>query len=204
MKDVFAKHANKWDTEQRISRSKEFSEIIKSFLHDEKYSSAMEFGAGTGLISFNMLDIFEKIVLVDVSEAMLAVADEKIKLNNISSVKTMNIDLSTNSIEEKFDVIYTSLAMHHVEDYKCMIKVLKDHLKAGGMFIIIDLDDKNTLFHKNKDIDKEHSKDHFDGFNQEILYDYFDEIGFKNIVGENKSVKSEVGEISLLCMSAVN
>lgn len=201
MKDVFKNHANKWDTEQRIARSKEFSKIIKSFLKEESYNSAMEFGAGTGLISFNLVDIFNDITLVDISEAMLNVANEKIELNNIENVTTLKIDLNSDTIDNKFDVIYTSLALHHVEDYKNVIKVLMNHLNDGGHLIIIDLDDKNNLFHKTKDIEKEHDKAHFDGFNEGEMVNYLNEIGF-SVVSSPRTVEIEIGVMSLLCMCA--
>lgn len=202
MKDVFKEQANKWDSERRISRSREVSQIIESFLEDRKYSSAMEFGAGTGLISFNMLDLFEEILLVDISEAMLNVANEKIELNNLSNVSTMNINLNEETISKKFDVIYSSLALHHVEDYKNVISVLKNHLSEDGQLILIDLDDKNEMFHSRKNIEKEHSKAHFDGFNEKEMCDYFEEIGFKNVVSKGRAIESEVGGLSLICISA--
>ena len=56
----FDKVARIWDDELRIERSKIIAKQIKLNLLGKENSVAMEFGAGTGLISFNLCNEFEK------------------------------------------------------------------------------------------------------------------------------------------------
>ncbi|NEI75067.1 class I SAM-dependent methyltransferase, partial [Rhizobium lusitanum] len=66
----FDKYAKEWDDEERINRAKIISEKIEKTIPMNKDYSVMEFGCGTGLISFNLQDKFGKITLVDSSEGM--------------------------------------------------------------------------------------------------------------------------------------
>ncbi len=74
-----------------------------------------------------------KVVGIDISEKMLAVArtenaDEKIEYANMS---IEDID----GIDEKFDIVVSSLALHYVEDFPGVVKKVYNLLSPGGTFI---------------------------------------------------------------------
>lgn len=74
-----------------------------------------------------------KVVGIDISEKMLAVArtenaDEKIEYVNIPIEDVDGID-------EKFDVVVSSLALHYVEDFPGVVKKVYNLLTPGGTFI---------------------------------------------------------------------
>ena len=52
----FDNYAKTWDTEKRINRAKIISNEISNSIDIHKNYSAMEFGCGTGLVSFNLYD----------------------------------------------------------------------------------------------------------------------------------------------------
>lgn len=66
----FNDYAKTWDTDERINRAKIIAQEISNSIEFGKNYSAMEFGCGTGLISFNLHDKFEGITLVDSSKGM--------------------------------------------------------------------------------------------------------------------------------------
>jgi len=67
----FDNYAKNWDTETRIERAKIIAnEISNSIDADNKYS-AMEFGCGTGLVSFNIHGKFKSITLVGLMESIV-------------------------------------------------------------------------------------------------------------------------------------
>lgn len=89
---------------------------------NSKDSSVLDYGCATGLIGFNLCDKFRKVTLMDSEKEMLDVIHEKIETNKISNVFTVLKDLTKEDCEEKFDVIYTSMALHHIIDTQKMIK----------------------------------------------------------------------------------
>ena len=74
--------AREWDNEKRIERAKVIANKIKTTISVTESKMAMEFGCGTGLISFNLSDVFKNITLIDNSEGMINVVNEKIKKLN--------------------------------------------------------------------------------------------------------------------------
>lgn len=74
-----------------------------------------------------------KVVGIDISEKMLAVANQENKCENvIFSHLSMN-DLSV--LKEKFDVVVSSLAVHYIEDFDKLLKQIFDILNDNGTFI---------------------------------------------------------------------
>ncbi len=67
----FDKYAITWDTEKRVNRAKIIAEEISKTIQIKKRYNALEFGCGTGLVSFNLYDKFESITLVDISKGMI-------------------------------------------------------------------------------------------------------------------------------------
>ncbi|MGL5086703.1 MAG: class I SAM-dependent methyltransferase, partial [Clostridium sp.] len=74
----FDRVARTWDNEARIERSKIIANEIKLNLLGKKNTVSVEFGSGTGLISFNLYNELENVTLIDNSEEMIKVVNEKI------------------------------------------------------------------------------------------------------------------------------
>lgn len=120
-----------WDDERRKSRAKLIAEEISKAIQIEKQYTALEFGCGTGLISFCLNDKFEMITLVDTSKGMVNVLNSKIETFKINNMKSYQIDINENHIlpENSYEVIYTSMALHHIIDIETTIKNLYRLLK---------------------------------------------------------------------------
>ena len=74
-----------------------------------------------------------KVVGIDISEKMLVVAKAENSHPKITYLHMAMEDLS--SIEERFDVAASSLAIHYVEDYKTLVHDVRGLLNDGGLFI---------------------------------------------------------------------
>lgn len=100
----------------------------------------LDLGAGTGLFSKMVLNKFPnaEIELIDIAEKMLEVAKERFNENNNVSIKVQ--DYVSLQPETKYDVIISSLSIHHLKDEDKII--LYDNiykwLKPGGLFINVD------------------------------------------------------------------
>jgi len=52
---------------------------INEFIQPNKKLNALDFGCGTGLLSFKLKDFFKTITLTDNSEGMISVLQEKVE-----------------------------------------------------------------------------------------------------------------------------
>ena len=151
--------AEGWDTDRRIKRAKTISDEIAKAIHIKPHSNVLEFGCGTGLISFGLRDRFDHITLVDISEAMINTVDRKINEAGITNMTALNADIlsmarfgldvvQTALPQKKYDVIYTSMALHHVVDMESALVTLYGLLTDGGTICIVDLTQDDGSFHR--------------------------------------------------------
>lgn len=75
----------------------------------------------------------QKVVGIDISEKMLAVAQKENANPNISYIN-MSME-NIGELDEKFDVVVSSLAFHYVEDYAGVVKNIYNLLEKEGIFI---------------------------------------------------------------------
>lgn len=177
MKLNFDNYAKKWDTDKRINRAKIIAnEISKSIKIDEDYS-AMEFGCGTGLVSFNLYNKLKKITLIDSSKGMIDILNSKINEYKVNNMITKHIDIfNENAVDEKFDIIYNSMVLHHIHNTEAIINKFYELLNFGGYLCIVDLDEEDGRFHNNHP-----DFDGHNGFNQEKLKSTLISAGFNDI-----------------------
>lgn len=172
--------AKTWDTEERIVRAKEISKEIIKDLDLPKESKVMEFGCGTGLVSFNYKDLFDDITLIDSSQGMIDIVKEKIEKFQASNMKAFCMDFTKGErLLEKYDFIYNSMVLHHIPDTKAIIFDFYKRLNKKGILSIVDLDSEDGSFHSSNDF-YGHK-----GFSQEELTNLLVETGFEII--ESKS-----------------
>lgn len=195
--------AKEWDTPRRIKRAKIISEEMLSNLNGLDRKNVMEFGCGTGLISFNLVDKMENITLIDSSEEMIDIVNKKICNLGLKNINSKCCDINNVSIKEKYDIIYSSMALHHIVDVKNLINKLYNLINEDGALCIVDLNEEDGRFHKNEKDFNGHN-----GFNQKWLRDIIKEVGFKSVTSYTfyngmKNIDDEVVEYSLFILLAV-
>ncbi len=103
-------------------------------LPDMNGKSVLDLGCGYG---HNCLDFVgrgaEKVVGIDISEKMLAVAKEEAAHSKITYLNMSMTDIS--KLNEKFDIIYSSLAFHYVKDFDAFAKEMFSVLNNGGCLL---------------------------------------------------------------------
>jgi ubiquinone/menaquinone biosynthesis C-methylase UbiE len=198
----FDEDAKTWDTELRINRARKVAEHIKESIEINKNLTAMEFGCGTGLVSFNLYEEFKSIVLVDESKGMIDTLNSKLeKYKGINMVAYNLEDFNKNLADKKYDVIYNSMVLHHIMDYRAMIKNFHELLNQEGYLCIVDLDEEDGSFHKDHP-----DYDGHNGFNQGNLKKVLIEAGFKDVVSSSfyhdiKTIGDEKVNYSLFLMT---
>lgn len=141
--------ASEWDKSDmhRERAAAVASEIIRQIPMNREMN-ALEFGAGTGLLSFMLKDNLKEITLIDNSEGMVKVLNEKLTTAKADNLKVVKADLEHEDLSPgSFDLIYTLMVLHHVGDVETIIKKFHDLLKPGGHLAIGDLYNEDGSFH---------------------------------------------------------
>ena len=174
-KDHFADKSKSWDmSSKRVQNAKSIAELIVKKVALSSDMRVMDFGAGTGLLSYFIAPQVDTIVAVDNSPSMLEKFKEKASLF-ASKTEIVEIDLSTKTINDSFDGVISSMTIHHLEDIKQLFEKLYKMLNIGGFIAIADLNREDGTFHSDNE-----GVFHF-GFEQEALEKIAQEVGFINI-----------------------
>ena len=182
-----------WDNEKRINRAKVIAAEIASATELEKSYSALEFGCGTGLVSFNLYDKLKDIVCIDTSKGMIDTLNTKIKQHKVKNMAAYQQNINDDYLlTPKYDLIYTSMALHHIVDIDTTLANLYKLLKQNGCLCIVDLDEDDGSFHKVETDFNGHN-----GFNQTELKQILVKLGYKGLRSNTfyKDVKNIEGVI---------
>ncbi len=141
----FNQEAKNWDNEEKIQLMKVLADKTAKELQLDKPISIMDFGCGTGLFGLEFADFVSELVGVDTSTGMLEVFDLKTRGDDRFMSKL--IDLEEADMSQKFDLIISSMAFHHLTDPKSLILKFKAMISEGGQIAIVDLDKEDGSFH---------------------------------------------------------
>lgn len=154
-----------------------FESVILRLLKEVKIknnSTILDAGCGTGSF-LNILSKNKTLKLygIDVSRKMLEIAKKKLKDRaKLSLTPVEKIDC-----KNKFDYIFSIIAMHHYSDQEKAIKNFYQSLKNNGKLIILDVDlgkSLNKIFHR---IEPANTKI----YSKEEIYGLLKRYKFKNI-----------------------
>lgn len=146
--DKFSENAKIWDTPERQERANAIAEKIASVIDFQPHAHALEFGAGTGLVGFQLIHHFEKLWFLDPAEGMCHVINEKIASQHLKNAEVIfgEMDVFTKG-KEKVNYIFTSMVLHHVHDLAEVIEQWWQVLHYGGEIAIVDLHGGGESFH---------------------------------------------------------
>jgi tRNA (cmo5U34)-methyltransferase len=172
----FDKKAAEWDKNpMHWERSAAIAEEIKKLIPYKKGMTALEYGAGTGICSFLLKDRFKEIILMDISPEMIRITDEKIGSSNVRNLKTLLFNLESDEYPDaKFDLIFTHMVLHHVNDIEKIINKFHGLLNPNGHLIIADLYEEDGSFHGD-------GFTGHNGFNTDSLSGILSKNGFSDI-----------------------
>lgn len=146
----FDPKAADWDDNpSRREMTLRISEAILSSVPLSKTMSAMEFGCGTGLLSRELFPKVGKIVAIDLSAGMIEQLQKRIDEEGIQSISAQQIDIFTDPPKQTFDLIFSAMALHHVENTNQLLDCFVDLLNPGGRLALADLDAEDGRFHSN-------------------------------------------------------
>eukprot|EP00005_Dracoamoeba_jomungandri_P014196 CAMPEP_0174262724 /NCGR_PEP_ID=MMETSP0439-20130205/14868_1 /TAXON_ID=0 /ORGANISM="Stereomyxa ramosa, Strain Chinc5" /LENGTH=222 /DNA_ID=CAMNT_0015347613 /DNA_START=25 /DNA_END=690 /DNA_ORIENTATION=- len=210
----FDKKAGDWDhidwkrelDEKQMSTLKE--KCPELFTSEAKDSSCiMDFGCGTGAKAIMFAQTAKEVVAVDTSQGMLDQVKTKAEEKGIANITPILGDIlevaaSLSSENKTFDLIFSSFALHHIEDPVSVFSAVYPLLKSGGKIVVFDLlkTEKSIEFH-SKHAHAHAGVHHHGGFTIETAEGYFANCSDVQVSGFAPfSVSKEDKDFDVLCV----
>ena len=148
----FNQVAADWDSNPtRVALARAVVDAIRAAVPLRAEMQAMDFGAGTGLVTLGLLASVSSVTAVDASGEMLRVLDEKLRSLRIDNVHTLQCDISRAPLPvNQFDLVVSSMVLHHLPDVPPVLQRLRPCLRPGGWIALADLDTEDGSFHPDK------------------------------------------------------
>jgi 2-polyprenyl-3-methyl-5-hydroxy-6-metoxy-1,4-benzoquinol methylase len=197
MSERFNQAAQGWDKgDMRQNIAHAVFQMIASRISLLNHMDIMDFGAGTGLLSFKIAPMVRSVVGVDLSEKML----EQLESKNTPELNVTPIyhDILSIPLEQQFHGIVSSMAMHHVEETAELFRAFHTHLKRDGFIAIADLEAEDGTFHTHGN----EGVHHF-GFDRDTLRETIEKAGFEHVRFHNAyTVEKEDGTYPIFLVTA--
>jgi ubiquinone/menaquinone biosynthesis C-methylase UbiE len=171
--------ASTWDDDAgHEERQVAVARAIEEAVTLNSRTRALDVGAGTGRLSILLSDRVGSVVVTDPSAGMVHVAREKIRAAGLGDrLRAVQVDLAAEPPDGRYDVAWSSMALHHVQDLDRLLRSVAKLLVSGGRLAIADLDeDRDGAFHA----DKAHFEGHH-GFDRQRLAEQLADAGFVEV-----------------------
>jgi ubiquinone/menaquinone biosynthesis C-methylase UbiE len=198
----FDARARGWDADPvKVERARTIAVAIANRLPLTTTMTALEYGCGTGVVSFALQPFLGRITLADSSEGMLQVLREKIVANDIRNMQSLALDLVADPLPpERFSLIYSAMTLHHIPDTELILCRFHALLERGGFLCIADLDREDGSFH-GPGFDGHNGFDRND-LGARVSRAGFGEIAFSTVFEVEKEVGGEKRYFPVFLMTA--
>jgi ubiquinone/menaquinone biosynthesis C-methylase UbiE len=97
--------------------------------------TALDIGCGSGILAFELAKYYERVVAVDLSAKLLAIAHQKRSAPNIEYIQ---MDASQLALDRKFDLIVSAATFHHLPNLPAALWAIKKLLNQQGKVVFLD------------------------------------------------------------------
>ncbi|HDK02847.1 MAG TPA: class I SAM-dependent methyltransferase [Gammaproteobacteria bacterium] len=140
--------AGSWDENPvRVELAQAVARAIGEAVPPTAQTRAMEFGCGTGLVTALLAPGLGHVVAVDSAAGMLDVLRTKVRELGLDNVEPLEMDLAQSLPEGPFDLIFSGMTLHHIEDVPALLARLRGLLAPGGHVALADLEREDGTFH---------------------------------------------------------
>ena len=198
----FDSQARQWDDNPLFrERGQKIADAIRKTVPLNRNMSALDYGCGTGLLSFPLKDELGAILAADSSAGMLDVVREKIAAQGVTNMTPLKLDLLADPPPaQRFDLIVTAMTLHHVPDTDCILRIFHDLLNPGGTLCVADLDQEDGSFH-GPEVDVHHGFDRAD-LNRRAGQAGFADVQFQTVFSIAKERESGTRDYPVFLMTA--
>ncbi|HBG04078.1 MAG: methyltransferase type 11 [Geobacteraceae bacterium GWC2_58_44] len=137
-----------WDEEpRRVKLAQEVVTVICRELPLATEMEALDYGCGSGLVTLGLQPFVGRITGADSSQGMLQVLSRKVRERGITNVVAKFIDLEQQRLDGSYDLIVSSMTLHHVHNVAALIGSFVQILNPGGWLALADLESEDGSFH---------------------------------------------------------
>lgn len=178
----FDERAKDWDKKQTtLDKTDACIDNIKKYLDFSKIKNILDYGCGTGLVAFALKNDSNEVLGLDSSNGMVEEFNTKAKTKNLTNIKAQKHDILSDDLpKDSFDLIISSMSLHHIENLEIFFEKSFKALKNGGYICINDLEKEDGTFHAKHNNAGVY---HF-GFSKDELINICKKIGFSDFVFE--------------------
>jgi tRNA (cmo5U34)-methyltransferase len=147
----FDEAAATWDEEpRRVKLARAVADEIARRIELSPAMDVLDFGCGTGLLTLALQPLVRSVTGADSSSGMLDVLRRKVRVQRLANVQTTLLDPDVSlSLDGPFDLIASSMALHHVPDLAPLFDRFRETLRSGGRVALADLDREDGSFHED-------------------------------------------------------
>lgn len=173
----FSAAAPTWDEKpQRIHLAVAISSAIKQNIPLNSDMHALEFGCGTGLVTFHLQDQLQQVTAMDNAAGMLDVLKQKAQAVGVTNVDTLLNSAAVPALDpDSYDLIFSSMVLHHLREIRPTLQALVSALKPGGIIALADLDEEEGTFHERSQGVEHH------GIDRTWLHDELTRLGIHGV-----------------------
>ncbi len=165
-----------WDKPRRVELADAIRDSILNHIGPEPTWQVADFGCGTGLLSLPFANKVKNLTGIDTSTGMLQEMARKAREKGIFNLFTLNCDLLDESCNPgPFDLLISSMVLHHVRDLPALTEKFFSILVPGGLCALADLTPEDGSFHGDNA-----SVEHL-GLDPEELSEIFRTTGFTDV-----------------------
>ncbi|HEX7339388.1 MAG TPA: class I SAM-dependent methyltransferase [Rhodanobacteraceae bacterium] len=140
--------ADQWDDDPiRVLTGQKVARAIRNALAPQGTERALELGAGTGLLTMILASRVATLTALDSSAAMLDVLRGKLAQRGTDNVTVVEGAIPADVPAGPFDLVYSSMTLHHIADVPAALKAIAARLAPGGRVALADLDTEDGSFH---------------------------------------------------------
>ena len=185
----FDQAAPTWDlADRRVALAHGVAEAIATRVPLSSGLAVLDFGCGTGLVTLALRSKVGSIAGADTSPGMLKVLAEKTGALGIP-VRLIALDATgAGDLGGPYDLIVSSMTLHHIADVPALFHRLNQHLHPGGQAALADLDEEDGGFHEDA------SGVHHQGFQREKIKAWLEAAGFLKVRLETATVTRKEGK----------
>lgn len=176
----FDSAAAEWDrADCRTVLARDVAQAIRQAVDLSPDLACLDYGCGTGLVSLALASAVGSMTGADTSTGMLEVLRAKAEGKGIP-IRLLHLkDAHGGDLGGSFDLIFSSMTLHHVEDVPLLLKGFFRHLNPGGRVALADLEEEDGSFHEGD------SEIFHQGFAREQIRIWLLDAGFEAIqIGE--------------------
>ena len=177
MSNTFDARASTWDEDPgRLQLAADIFSAIEKQIPLQPGFAALDYGCGTGLLTFALAPRVRRITAVDSSRGMLDRLAQKQQSSGLLNIDLLQSDFSTHPLPSgAYDLLTTAMTLHHVANVEQILRQFFSLLAPGGFLALADLDTEDGTFHSNSE-----GIHHF-GFDRGTLARQLEACGFGNL-----------------------